>query len=436
MHSLETRNLLCTEHNSSRILLQSFICPTIEGTPSVAPSSRELIPKNVVAARQSLPDWWPRWRPPVDWYHCRGREFLGRFYAAARVHHPTSNLNTESARLSRRRREKEKRRGSEKARERPERGSKKVGQKNGGEEKRREREAEGCTGFVGYVGPGNSGTEPSSSPSLSGILIIRAGSLRGEQPGQGCSAAGLLFASCPVLRGYRPPTACSSRVPFSLSLPLSLRPPHYTASPPLLSRRIHSRARSPVASRVLMSFVEHLSPKEAWKNCYQSFSNLFFSSRENRHVFSRRKSIDFRVKKGRRRENKMLEMSMLFKVKENVMSVATILYVTHLSKESTMAFPFSRNVFSMVSLRCDDCFILEESKFRLLSENSWCNAIFERKYASFIFIPQGFIHIFVFRRSRAFSNRICSRLDSDLRFFWTEMQRFRVSSDQRESRLR
>lgn len=63
-------------------------------------------------------------------------------------------------------------------------------------------------------------------------------------------------------------------------------------------------------------------------------------------------------------------MSMLFKVKENVMSVATILYVTHLSKESTMAFPFSRNVFSMVSLRCDDCFILEESKFRLLSENS------------------------------------------------------------------
>lgn len=371
MHSLETRNLFCTEHNSSRILLQSFICPTIEGTPSVAPSSRELIPKNVVAARQSLPDWWPRWRPPVDWYHCRGREFLGRFYAAARVHHPTSNLNTESARLSRRRREKEKRRGSEKARERPERGSKKVGQKNGGEEKRREREAEGCTGFVGYVGPGNSGTEPSSSPSLSGILIIRAGSLRGEQPGQGCSAAGLLFASCPVLRGYRPPTACSSRVPFSLSLSPSLRPPHYTASPPLPSSHgefILSRARSPVASRVLMSFVEHLSPKEAWKNCYQSFSNLFFSSRENRHVFSRRKSIDFRVKKGRRRENKMLEMSMLFK--ENVMSVATILYVTHLSKESTMAFPFSRNVFSMVSLRCDDCFILEESKFRLLSFSS------------------------------------------------------------------
>ena len=241
MHSLETRNLFCTEHNSSRILLQSFICPTIEGTPSVAPSSRELIPKNVVAARQSLPDWWPRWRPPVDWYHCRGREFLGRFYAAARVHHPTSNLNTESARLSRRRREKEKRRGSDKARERPERGSKKVGQKNGGEEKRREREAEGCTGFVGYVGPGNSGTEPSSSPSLSGILIIRAGSLRGEQPGQGCSAAGLLFASCPVLRGYRPPTACSSRVPFSLSPSLFASPAlHSQPSPPLLSRRIHS----------------------------------------------------------------------------------------------------------------------------------------------------------------------------------------------------
>lgn len=62
------------------------VAPTIKG-PSVAPSSRELIPKNVVAARQSLPDWWPRWRPPVDWYHCRGREFLGRFYAAARVHH-------------------------------------------------------------------------------------------------------------------------------------------------------------------------------------------------------------------------------------------------------------------------------------------------------------------------------------------------------------
>lgn len=62
------------------------VVPTIKG-PSVAPSSRELIPKNVVAARQSLPDWWPRWRPPVDWYHCRGREFLGRFYAAARVHH-------------------------------------------------------------------------------------------------------------------------------------------------------------------------------------------------------------------------------------------------------------------------------------------------------------------------------------------------------------
>lgn len=126
---------------------------------------------------------------------------------------PTSSLNTESAVSLPPSLSLEGERGSEReARTGIEEGWTRMGRK------RREREAEGCTGFVGYAGPGNSGTEPSSSPSLSGILIIRAGSLRGEQPGQGCSAAGLLFASCPVLRGYRPPTACSSRVPFSFSL--------------------------------------------------------------------------------------------------------------------------------------------------------------------------------------------------------------------------
>lgn len=89
---------------------------------------------------------------------------------------------------------------------------------------------------------------PLSSPSLSGILIIRAGSLRGEQPGQGCSAAGLLFASCPVLRGYRPPTACSSRVP-------SLRPPH-TEQP---------RFPGPVHARVSMDGGTHLSRCAAFR---------------------------------------------------------------------------------------------------------------------------------------------------------------------------
>lgn len=136
---------------------------------------------------------------------------------------PTSSLNTESAVSLPPSLSLERERGSEReARTGIEEGWTRMGRK------RREREAEGCTGFVGYAGPGNSGTEPSSSPSLSGILIIRAGSLRGEQPGQGCSAAGLLFASCPVLRGYRPPTACSSRVPFSFSL----RVPRTAASLP------------------------------------------------------------------------------------------------------------------------------------------------------------------------------------------------------------
>lgn len=205
---------------------------------------------------------------------------------------PTSSLNTESAVSLPPSLSLERERGSEReARTGIEEGWTRMGRK------RREREAEGCTGFVGYAGPGNSGTEPSSSPSLSGILIIRAGSLRGEQPGQGCSAAGLLFASCPVLRGYRPPTACSSRVPFSFSL----RVPR-TALP--FSRRIHSRARSPVASRVLMSFVEHLSVKregsiEKFRRCYRSFPLFFFfcfrrksaRSRANLSISGRKKEI-------------------------------------------------------------------------------------------------------------------------------------------------
>lgn len=95
---------------------------------------------------------------------------------------PTSNLNTESARLSLSlSKEKKRREGKEGARkrERGPDGDRRRLDKNGEEAERKG--GGGLYRFRGLRRPhGNSGTEPSSSPSLSGILIIRAGSLRGE----------------------------------------------------------------------------------------------------------------------------------------------------------------------------------------------------------------------------------------------------------------
>lgn len=70
---------------------------------------------------------------------------------------PTSNLNTESARLflslsKEKKREREGRGKRERESEREARTGIEEGWTRMGR-KRREREAEGCTGFVGYVGP-------------------------------------------------------------------------------------------------------------------------------------------------------------------------------------------------------------------------------------------------------------------------------------------
>lgn len=108
------------------------------------------------------------------------------------------------------------------------------------------------------------------------------------------------FCLVPGVKGV-PPSHC---VFISRTLLfLSLRPPHCTQPPLPFSRRIHSRARSPVASRVLMSFVEHLSVKregsmEKFRRCYRSFPRFFFFAFvENRHVLER----TFRFRAGRRK---------------------------------------------------------------------------------------------------------------------------------------
>ena len=87
--------------------------------------------------------------------------------------------------------------------------------------------------------------------------------------------------------------------------------------------------------------------------------------------------------------------------------------VRWLSLFRATCFRWFRCVATIVSFWRNQNFDYYPSHPKILDVTPFSNA-------SFIFIPQDFIHIFVFRRSRAFSNRICSRLDSDLRFFFRE----------------
>lgn len=208
------------------------------------------------------------------------------------------------------------------------------------------------------------------------------------------------FCLVPGVKGV-PPSHC---VFISRTLLfLSLRPPHCTQPPLPFSRRIHSRARSPVASRVLMSFVEHLSVKREGKiSALLSILPSFFCAFvvENRHVLER----IFRFRAGRRKYEISFDIvgqnGFFAKIVSFSRGVVTRFSICKESKEKFWRYPFFPLSFFRVSLLRGMSTIVESNG--------------------------GFIYIFFLQKRRLLALSVLRVWILIVVVFWRKMQRFRV----------